>query len=245
MGSRATLRVPSFGPTRGCLPVPPSSRPSLQDQQRRLQQPLPPFAGRGAQVRLSHQLLLGQRRQNLRLQLHGQPGNGLRGRVRPAIRVPPAVCVPPAAVSPCPSPSAVSGCWCLGNTSLLWHFPACTTRSYLGVPRGAGTLWLWNDPLSVPSVPHTMVGLGLRLLQVRTQSVLGLLGQGQHGDQCPWQSSLGAEPSGVLPPHSKTPSEPCFSVTVCLQERQVHPFLVEMRHRGRLRGPFGRAGGLP
>lgn len=66
-------RRPEGPLTRRCPPALPSSRPSLQDQQRRLQQPLPALAGRGAQVCLSHQLLPGQRRQNLRVQLHSQP----------------------------------------------------------------------------------------------------------------------------------------------------------------------------
>lgn len=155
-GSRATLRVPCLGLTRGSLPTLPSSQPSLQDQQCRLQQPLPPLAGRGAQVCLSHQLLLGQRWQNLCLQLHSQPGNSLPapactclcGHPSCSERVPVLLCM---CLLPwfsqllclCWCPHCASGCWCAhAFAGRGQHLPPVALPSTyrlrcLGVPRGA------------------------------------------------------------------------------------------------------------
>lgn len=54
-----------------------SAQSPLQGQQRRLQQPVPAVPRGRPQVRLSHQLLPGQRWAHLRVQLHSKPGEAL------------------------------------------------------------------------------------------------------------------------------------------------------------------------
>lgn len=217
---------PHLGLTGCCHPGFPSSQPPLQDQQRRLQQPLPALAGWGAQVCLSHQLLPGQRWQNLRVQLHSQPGKPLPACPCLSLTVPdclgiPCAHVPPAVVSP---DCSTVFCGCRQHLlPLAFHVWGCS-----GVPE---TLQLWNVLLSLK--PQGRGGVKA-LLWVGIWEYL----EGTAQDRCPWLSSLGMKSFGVPPPHPEPPHE-LLSPSVCLQERQVHPFLVEMRHRGRLRGPVG------
>lgn len=189
---------------------------------------------------VSHQLLLGQRWQNLRVQLHGQPGNAPR-----ACTVPAWLCCAPACCGSVQAPVRVRciglrcialgcgalGCGALGcgagNASLLWHFAARADC-------GCG-VQLWGAA-ALPVAQRWDPGL----VQV------GVLRYRSVWDGTVWRSEAFAGGGGFLgvsPSHLGSPSElPSWicsrSVAVCLQERQMHPFLVEMRHRGRLRGPF-------
>lgn len=150
----------------------PSSQPPLQDQQCRLQQPLPPLAGRGAQMCLSHQLLLGQRWQDLRLQLHSQPGNNQPacGDVSMA-----SVCLGLHTHCSCEVQSCSSSGSCCGSVRALvqapcigwWHCtclllawatpPSCGTSQHIqtaapGVSEGGRQLWKdAAHPLSSPN----------------------------------------------------------------------------------------------
>lgn len=187
-------------------PLPPaSSQPSLQDQQRWMQQPLPPLAGRGAQMCLSHQLLFGQRWQNLRLQLHGQPGNS------PACPAMPCALVLGFQQVPAPLRALMLCIWCLQAQATP---PSCGTRQH------TQTAVVWG----CPGGPEGICGSRF-FPQLRIQHPEGI------------QPGKRDKAFGVLPPCALTSVG--LSIAVCLQERQVHPFLVEMRHRGRLRGPLG------
>lgn len=252
-GLRAALRVLCLGLTRSCLPALPSSQPSLQDQQCRLQQPLPPLTRRGAQVCLSYQLLLGQRWQNLCLQLHGQPGNSLpapactclHGHPPCGVRVPVLMCM---SLLPwfhqVPAPLLVlvpTLCiWVLVCARLLQARatpPSCGTFQHIqtaviwGCPGEPETFCLWNDLLPAPippSNPRGCVGWAQlkALLQVRTQECPGAAWEGTARRSLPLaQSSLGTKLSGVLPPSSKPVSyEPVsLSQFVCKNDKCI-PF---------------------
>lgn len=143
---------------------------------------------------LSHQLLPGQRWQNLRVQLHSQPGKAL----------PACPCLSlPAWEFPVPVsllPWSPRGCWDVeqfsvgaGSTSFLWHFMFGGVQ---GSQRSSSSgMFFYPSPQS----PGPGWGYGFAMGQD-----LGIFGGDSKGS---WLSSLGMKSFGVPPLHPEPSHE--------------------------------------